>query len=586
MMYNNCTPLRAGQHPPRPPYGPISYSELRPKLELPKPCRYYDSTFSDESEVQCQLGKDCKFLHICSNVEGGNREFCYKCRGKLRHTPTPREMTKLARCCFETAYDPLNALRLYKTIMGKFVSPNLPLNVSYHRTSTLSLSSLGISSKPSKIAVFEPKPCKRHDTKPCVEISCPMFGFQGDVMWCIRKMSANQKPKNQWESLSESTTAQLEVQYSDPHNKEASFNWNGGKYKVLFHDHGPLGEFSSEIEFLRLYYEDPLTQQWTWYWEEDLKDIFSGTAFPKLLKEFYNFEDKVTKWVAYGKLGSNRQSSSIDSKHLENLRNLTSSFSSKCDKLKTFTAGSQSYTVDLQNFTQVNLNTGKVRSICRRPNLANYKREDSVRPADLSIRFPSWFSDALNGPIRKKLTNDSVELQTLKRFVELRIPNAESVKIFQIENHFLWKKYYFTRQEMRSNKFKEGGLNEALLFHGTSADSVNKIVEQNFDCRLSGSRVGELLGAGAYFTPSFETAVKYAGQGREKFIFIALVLVGDFTLGKKEYRRPPENPKGGLYDSCVDKLQKPDKFAIFDNSQCYPLYCLKIKQQQSILKKL
>lgn len=61
-------------------------------------------------------------------------------------------------------------------------------------------------------------------------------------------------------------------------------------------------------------------------------------------------------------------------------------------------------------------------------------------------------------------------------------------------------------------------------------------------------------------------------------MFLARVLVGEFTVGKNMYRKPPpmdsSQPFGRCYDSCVNDTNKPTIFVIFNNAQCYPEYII------------
>uniref|UniRef100_A0A3B4G1Q7 PARP catalytic domain-containing protein n=1 Tax=Pundamilia nyererei TaxID=303518 RepID=A0A3B4G1Q7_9CICH len=55
-------------------------------------------------------------------------------------------------------------------------------------------------------------------------------------------------------------------------------------------------------------------------------------------------------------------------------------------------------------------------------------------------------------------------------------------------------------------------------------------------------------------------------------MFISRVLVGDFTKGSSDYRRPPSKDGGGInfYDSCVNDVMDPSIFVVFEKQQIYP----------------
>ena len=61
-------------------------------------------------------------------------------------------------------------------------------------------------------------------------------------------------------------------------------------------------------------------------------------------------------------------------------------------------------------------------------------------------------------------------------------------------------------------------------------------------------------------------------------MFIARVLVGRYTQGSKELRKPPplnaNDVYGASYDSCTNNVVDPCIFVIFDNAQCYPEYVI------------
>lgn len=62
-------------------------------------------------------------------------------------------------------------------------------------------------------------------------------------------------------------------------------------------------------------------------------------------------------------------------------------------------------------------------------------------------------------------------------------------------------------------------------------------------------------------------------------LFFARVLTGKYTVGKPEYLRPPPlNEKCAhltLFDTCVDKVNEPSIFVVFNNEQCYPEFLIK-----------
>ena len=78
---------------------------------------------------------------------------------------------------------------------------------------------------------------------------------------------------------------------------------------------------------------------------------------------------------------------------------------------------------------------------------------------------------------------------------------------------------------------------------------------------------------GTYSPPDTSTGNRY--------IFLARVLTGEFTLGKGGLKTPP--PKDAnksavdLYDSVVNNISSPIMFVIFYDAQCYPEYLITFK---------
>ncbi|CAH1802942.1 unnamed protein product [Owenia fusiformis] len=64
-------------------------------------------------------------------------------------------------------------------------------------------------------------------------------------------------------------------------------------------------------------------------------------------------------------------------------------------------------------------------------------------------------------------------------------------------------------------------------------------------------------------------------------MFCARVLTGNCALGAPCMVKPPpldvNDPYGRAFDSCVDRLDNPKIFVIFDNAQCYPEYIIEYK---------
>lgn len=66
-----------------------------------------------------------------------------------------------------------------------------------------------------------------------------------------------------------------------------------------------------------------------------------------------------------------------------------------------------------------------------------------------------------------------------------------------------------------------------------------------------------------------------------KYVYIARVVVGDFTQGKEGEKHLPVKPDTDppvKYDSFVDDVEQPEIFVIFKDAGAYPAYLVKFKE--------
>ena len=131
------------------------------------------------------------------------------------------------------------------------------------------------------------------------------------------------------------------------------------------------------------------------------------------------------------------------------------------------------------------------------------------------------------------------------------------------------------------NKIQDTLHLEKELFHGTKPKIVDSICKENFDWRLSGENVGTLYGQGSYFALNASYSDNYAkpiNDDSHRVMFLANVLVGCYVKGDPGMKRPPpkdrNDPKSDLFDSCVDDMNDPKIFVIFEMDQCYPAYVI------------
>lgn len=250
------------------------------------------------------------------------------------------------------------------------------------------------------------------------------------------------------------------------------------------------------------------------------------------------------------------------------------------------------FLVDLRpdHFRLMSLKNGNTWNIQRRPLLPLTSPHPApvIKPLPFGSSIPeTWF------PVDRDHEYEIIAVDPGKLEYHLvasafheTVPTGEAniSDVFRIQNAFLWHKYVSKRQQIQSRNDQSGSsaLVERQLFHGTRDEAVVRaIFRQNFDWRISGTANDVVYGRGAYFARDARFSDRYSVSSKRRrncWMFLARVLVGRTAVGKRDYVRPPPvnpaQPHGDLYDSCVNSLDRPTIFVVFDTDQCYPEYVI------------
>ncbi|KAE8600065.1 hypothetical protein XENTR_v10017456 [Xenopus tropicalis] len=162
---------------------------------------------------------------------------------------------------------------------------------------------------------------------------------------------------------------------------------------------------------------------------------------------------------------------------------------------------------------------------------------------------------------------------------ELR-QSVRVLEVQRVQNVLLHNQYELKRQSMLAHSSR--GPIERSLYHGTTEASAREICHDGFNRSFCGKNAA-LYGQGVYFAVQsvLSTRDNYSPPSSEgkKYVLVAQVLTGEFTLGKPEMRAPPPlaETTGDVprrYDSLADSLQNPAIFVIFNDTQAYPQYLI------------
>ncbi|XP_067246229.1 protein mono-ADP-ribosyltransferase PARP12 isoform X3 [Chanodichthys erythropterus] len=257
-----------------------------------------------------------------------------------------------------------------------------------------------------------------------------------------------------------------------------------------------------------------LTTEWIWYWRNDKGG-----------------------WTEYGKGEDSKLVASVTSEDLEKL------YLADSEKEISFTSQNHQYILKFKEMCQQNVKYKTVRDIRRRPRFVSAEdvkskikgSESSDSSASSSVEVPSyWDKGALPSFTYKiiPLQSSSKEYQRVGSMFSSTMPQSIIHSIERVQNPSLWRVFQWQKEQMN---LKNGGsgVDQRYLFHGTDESFIEAICEQNFDWRFCGSH-GTSYGNGSYFARDASYSDRYAKSrnGKTKKMFVALVLVGDFTKGK------------------------------------------------------
>ncbi|KAM6926460.1 protein mono-ADP-ribosyltransferase PARP12 [Lycodopsis pacificus] len=305
-----------------------------------------------------------------------------------------------------------------------------------------------------------------------------------------------------------------------------------------------------------------LTTQWLWHWKDD-----SGVWL-----EFGQNEDGIP--------------ASITSQTLENV------YLADRDAEIPFGAGKQQYILHFkdaagtQQMYQQNVKYKTKRAVRRRPRFVSaHDVEAKLKSASshgssssTAESFPPHWDTTAQPDFGSKLvplSKSAKEYNMIEKLFKRTMPQSKINNIQRIQNPSLWKVFQWQKEQMKERNAAKS-VNEQYLFHGTDESLIDAICEQNFDWRMCGVH-GTAYGKGSYFARDASYSDRYAKVKRSptNVMFVALVLVGEYTRGNSSFVRPP--PKGNgktLYDSCVDCESSPSIYVIFEKQQIYPEYLI------------
>ncbi|NWY71793.1 PAR14 polymerase, partial [Erithacus rubecula] len=226
------------------------------------------------------------------------------------------------------------------------------------------------------------------------------------------------------------------------------------------------------------------------------------------------------------------------------------------------------YTVDMDRKTAVDAQGGQI------PIRRIDKSEDQK-----SIVLPATWDPVDNERVKiVELKPDSREYKDVQERFLQTCQSLKIEKIERVQNRYLWKNYQIKKCEMDKKNGKRN--NEKFLFHGTSQESLALINDRGFNRSYAGMHAAN-FGNGTYFAvnASYSAQDIYSKPdvNGKKYMYMAQVLVGEYSLGKKGSITPAQKNASNsvdLFDSSTDNVNQPSMFIIFNDIQAYPAYLI------------
>nr|XP_036284518.1 protein mono-ADP-ribosyltransferase PARP12 isoform X1 [Pipistrellus kuhlii]KAF6338350.1 poly(ADP-ribose) polymerase family member 12 [Pipistrellus kuhlii] len=517
---------------------------------LPEICLHYNK--GDGHHGSCSFKKQCAKLHVCQYFVQGECKFGTGCKRshdfsnsenleKLQKLGMSSDLVRRMPSIYRNAHD----------IKNKSSAP-VPKATSERRDSSGSVSSTTTNQEESE------QICLYHIRKSCsFQDKCNRVHFHLPYRWQFLD-------GGKWKDLDKMEL--IEEAYSNPN-----------KNRILCADlvsifHSDYLNFESmrfgSARVRRLSTASSVTKpphfifttEWLWYWTDDFGS-----------------------WQEYGKQGMEHPTTTVSSSDLEKayLAYCAPGSDTQAAILK-FQAGKHKYELDFRVFIQRNLVFGTFRKVCRRPKYVSPQDVKTKQTSNVKFQGPKsipdhWDPSALPDPGFKRITlsSSSEEYQKVFNLFNKTLSCYYVQKIERVQNLGLWEVYQWQTGQMQK---RNGGkaVDERQLFHGTSTDFVDAICQQNFDWRICGLH-GTSYGKGSYFARDAAYSHHYCKPDLNCYtMFLARVLVGEFTRGNTSLVRPPakEGQSNVFYDSCVNSTSDPSIFVIFEKHQVYPEYII------------
>jgi hypothetical protein len=157
--------------------------------------------------------------------------------------------------------------------------------------------------------------------------------------------------------------------------------------------------------------------------------------------------------------------------------------------------GNYSYVIDLEQMTQTNTKTGKVRRIKRAPIPAKRVLNPEIqsgsntvqtveiqKPVSHCIYPPTWENCSSRELQKIVISSSSEEFREIARFFNKTAQGLKLKSVTRIQNPDFYDRFYVYKTQFEKRMGQ--GMGIYRLFHGTNKSNIDNICRQGFDFRL------------------------------------------------------------------------------------------------------
>jgi len=205
--------------------------------------------------------------------------------------------------------------------------------------------------------------------------------------------------------------------------------------------------------------------------------------------------------------------------------------------------------------------------------------------------FSKYTRDRKGGEVPQRLVLVRATIiqneQNWSEYIEKRRKIASQLAIDELRDNERYPPKTLSSNGIKQLPKLDDTVQEAWLFHGTTAEGAEAITSDDFRLNLAGTAAGTLYGRGVYLAEACSKSDEYTeDEGGERYLLLCRA-----TLGRIKYNDEARPDTTKLEDSCLkgnyhSVLGDREKtrgtyreFMVYDDDQVYPAYIVRYRRQ-------